>query len=113
MKILKSIQRAYNDQLDVNKKLESKVDDIFKNNKEGVWHFEHRIKPLESFALKIEGGRFENPNKLEDFLACTLVVRNLKEIDKAIDLVKNFFDITNRRPPVFGKTHKKPDSFPF
>src|SRR5437763_2188469 len=105
MKILKAIKRSYDDQYEVNKKLENKVENIFTTNKEGVWHFEHRIKPLESFALKIETGRFRNPNKLEDFLGCTLVVRNLKEIDKAISMVEKFFVIQSRRPRLVGRTH--------
>jgi hypothetical protein len=40
------------------------------------WFFTWRLKELESFALKIETGRVSNPVALEDFFACTIVLRS-------------------------------------
>lgn len=113
MKVISSIDNCYQQQLDLNKELKNKVDDIIKTNKKTKWHYESRIKPEESFALKIETGRIEDPTKLEDFFACLIVVKNSIEINKALDLVDGFFTIAYRRPPEDNFTHKSPESFPY
>ena len=114
MKVTNSIRRCYDKQLDLNKKLRVKVDGIIGSNKEEGWHYVSRIKKQESYALKIETGKIEDPNNLDDFFACTIVVKNNREIKIAREkLVDRFFDIKAKRPPVETFTHKSPDSFPY
>jgi ppGpp synthetase/RelA/SpoT-type nucleotidyltranferase len=113
MKILHSITTLYNAQYEINNKLKKKVDEIFRNNKSAKWHFESRIKSPESFALKIETGRFSKPKNLEDFFACLIVVENIDAIKEAISLVEKYFLIEFRKPPRSNYTHKQTDAFPF
>src|SRR5690349_1782379 len=72
-----------------------------------------RLKKAESFALKLETGRFSESSKLEDFFACTVVVDNLDQIKKAQELVKKNFVINAQRPKDLKFTHKDPSSFQF
>jgi len=113
MKIQNSIRDAFNSQSAINSSLKKVVDDTLESAKHERWHYESRTKELESFAIKIESGRVDDPFHLEDFLACTLVVPNTSQIDEAIAVVENFFSIRYRRPKVAGQTHKQADSFPF
>ena len=55
--------------------------------KDRRWHYESRVKNLESFALKVESGRYDDPNQVEDFFACTIVAENLDSMSKAEKLV--------------------------
>ena len=112
LKIINSINTCYNQQLDLNNKLKKNVENIMINIQESSWYYFDRIKSKESFALKIETGRF-NSMELEDFFACTLVVENSKSIKKATDLIKEHFVIKSRRPKSNDFTHKHPHSFPF
>ena len=89
------------------------VDEHMAGLRKPRWHYESRVKELSSFALKIESGRFERPEALEDFFACTLVVSNATEIAEAEKLVGDNFTIRERRPKRIDKTHKSSDSFLF
>ena len=111
MKVLNSIKIRYDAQLDQYKHLDKKVTDIFLKNKKRQWHYTNRIKELESFALKIESGRFDEKDVWNDLFACTLVVENSTEISKGVDLVKQYCDvcysmscgtITKKFPSDFG-----------
>ena len=113
MKILSSIDRCYQNQLELNEKLKKKVDEIFTTNKKERWHYFRRIKLKESFALKIETRRIEDPNLVNDFFACTLVVETIVEIKNAEKLVRDRFEIVDRKPKADYYTEKSPESFPF
>lgn len=113
MKIQGSIRNAYDYQLGVNTQLQKTVNAVFENSKNKRWHFESRVKEIESFAVKLETGRVRDPFRLEDFLGCTLVVSNSSEIDDAIALVRKHFSVKYRRPKKPGETHKAADAFPF
>lgn len=113
MKIVQSIQNLYNSKWSLYQLLKVRVDDIIKNSKKEEWHYVGRIKQVESFALKIETGRFCLNNVLEDFFACTLVVKNLSEIDVAEKLIRDRFNVRSRRPHSQNSTHKDSFSFPF
>ncbi len=113
MKVIQSIESIYDEQKELNDKLKVKVDQVFKRIKKDTWHYISRVKGLESFALKLETGRFSNPNMLEDFFACTLVVENLDQINKATTLIRNNFDVTSQKPKSSRMTHKEPFSFQF
>jgi ppGpp synthetase/RelA/SpoT-type nucleotidyltranferase len=113
MKVPLSIRRLYDAQYEGNAHLKEVVDERLKRLKHDRWHYESRLKGLESFALKVESGRFPSPEALEDFFACTVVVANGKEIQDAEQLIRDHFTVHARRPPRDRATHKEPQAFPF
>jgi len=114
MKVPLSLRAIYDTRVEIYTRLKGQVDDAVAGLKEKRWHYESRVKSLESFALKIESGRFSPPEQLEDFFACTLVVENAASIAEAERRIKSRFPADlNRRPPDDTKTAKRADSFPF
>jgi ppGpp synthetase/RelA/SpoT-type nucleotidyltranferase len=113
MKIPGSIRALYEDQSEVCQKLKTSVDKLLQGRLHERWHYESRVKTIESFTLKIESGRFQNLSALEDFFAATIVVSNGSEIDEAEKIASELFSLQSRRPKSDGKTHKRPDEFPF
>ena len=112
MKIPASVRNAFEDQEAKYNRLKDVVDTAVMSFRRPRWHYESRVKALQSFALKLESGRFK-PGALEDFFACTIVVANLAEVAEAEQLVGQRFKVLARRPKQPGQTHKRPDSFPF
>lgn len=114
MKIAQPIRKLYEERqqlynrlsLDVNERLKPLVDS------EG-WFFTSRVKGLQSYALKLETGRVSNPGELEDFFACTIIVKNLSEISMAEEMVSSIYEINYRRPEKDDFTHKSASSFDF
>jgi ppGpp synthetase/RelA/SpoT-type nucleotidyltranferase len=113
MKIVQSIQELYNTNLPYFKIVKSKVDEIVKSNKNDRWHYESRIKQVESFAMKVEMGRFDKTEMFEDLFASTIVVKNLSEISLAENFISKQFNIRFKRPQSINFTHKDSSSFPF
>lgn len=113
MKVVKSIQNLYNSNFVFFKLLKTKVDEIISHQKNERWHYESRLKKLESFALKIETGRFDNNQIFEDFFASTIVVKNLNEIAEAQKFTEDLFILRSKRPPAQNFTSKDAFSFPF
>jgi len=113
MKVPKSIRDAYRDQEERYSLLKQWVDDTLQSIKDPRWHYESRVKELESYALKLETGRFDDPYRIEDFFACTLVVENLDSVSRAETLVRGKFRYRERRPRTDGLTAKPSDSFRF
>jgi ppGpp synthetase/RelA/SpoT-type nucleotidyltranferase len=113
MKIPASIRRLYDDQSEVCDQLKTRVDSLVRPRLHERWHYESRVKTDESFTLKIESGRFDNPSALEDFFAATIVVRNASEITDAVHLVTELFSLRHRRPVSDAETRKPPEAFPF
>ena len=77
------------------------------------WLYLSRLKQLESFALKIETGRVPDPDKLDDFFACTLVVPTTVDIKQAEKLIRAHFQFKSKRPPTSDKTRKFSSDFRF
>ena len=114
MKVSKSLRDIYSKQRGLCEQLRKRVDNIMMNKlKERRWHYESRVKTIESFALKIETGRYDDPNQIEDFFACTLVVENLDSMAEAESRVRNKFTFYERRPKKNDFTSKPSDSFRF
>jgi ppGpp synthetase/RelA/SpoT-type nucleotidyltranferase len=113
MKVPATIRRVFEDQQAINIRLKAQIDPLIEGAKDKRWHYESRVKTLQSFALKLESGRVLQPAQLEDFFAATLVVRNVSEVASAEQLARKIFDVQQRRPPDPEKTHKAPDAFPF
>lgn len=113
MKVVTSIRDIYNDREPIYQKLKSEVDDFFTSEKLPKWHYESRVKRLQSFSLKAETARFEKISDLEDFFGACLVVENSAAIENAIQVIKKKFKIVSQKPKSDGITHKQPDSFVF
>lgn len=111
MKIVNSILAHYNEQIDLVEILQEKVNKIMKN-RDSSWHYIFRIKSKDSFALKLESGRFE-PQNLEDLFACSIIVDNHRSIKNAVGFVGRYFDIVERRPKNQIFTSKPSNSFQF
>lgn len=107
MKVPRSIRELFDAQHDLNSRLKVEVDRRLISLKEPRWHYESRVKGLYSFALKLETGRFADPSKLEDFFACTLVVANAREIERAEQIIRERFVVNARRPGRVNWTHKR------
>lgn len=114
MKIAKGIRDTYNavrgnyERLsdEVRAKLEPKI------SGKG-WFFISRLKEQESFALKIETGRVENPSRMDDFFACTIVVPTVAQVSDAEHLLERTYEVEARRPQRDETTHKKASDFVF
>lgn len=113
MKIVQSVQELYNTNLPYFNIIKGKVDEVVKSNKNERWHYESRLKQIESFAMKIEMGRYKKTEIFEDFFASTIVVKNLSEISLAEKFVAKHFNIQFKRPTSNNFTHKDSFSFPF
>ena len=114
MKILKHIRDIYGVRKLLYELLAREVGEVLKPKaEERGWFFRARVKEIESFALKIETGRVEEPACMEDFFACTIIVPTMAQIDQAEQLVRSLYDFGSRRPRSRQMTHKEPSSFVF
>ena len=114
MKIAKGLREIHGDCLQQYGVLKEEVETLLKPNAEKQgWFFLSRLKELESFALKLETGRVSDPSRLEDFLACSIVVPTMAQIEEAEEIVLDFFDLTERRPRKKDVTPKSSSSFEF
>jgi len=113
MKVPLSVRSAYEEQKEFYENLKRSVDQRIHTKKNPKWHYESRVKSLESYALKLETGRFDDSHDIEDFFACTLVVENHQKLINARDLIEENFLIKSSRPKIINQTHKSSDSFPF
>lgn len=114
MKIVKQIRNIHMECKPRYERLASEVRDVLKSRveREG-WFFFSRIKSDESFAQKIETGRVPDPERMEDFFACTIVVPTISAIHEAEGLVLQSYDCQERRPDDDRITRKESSSFRF
>jgi ppGpp synthetase/RelA/SpoT-type nucleotidyltranferase len=114
MKIRAELRDAYAAQRPGFEQLKALVDDILRPMCHSRrWHYESRVKEELSYALKIETGRVSGLDSLEDFLGCSIVVRNSGDIGPAVTLVESRFAIEFRRPPDPRSTPHRPSTFEF
>jgi ppGpp synthetase/RelA/SpoT-type nucleotidyltranferase len=113
MKVIESIESIYNEQKILYEKLEIKVKATIDAFKQSSWFYLGRIKSIESYALKLETGRFGDAKSINDFFACTLVVENLSQINHVVRLIKKEFVIVVQKPKDLLFTHKLSHSFEF
>ena len=113
MKIPRSVRTLYDSSIDDYRELKSAVDELFAARKRERWHYESRIKAIQSFALKVESGRGFRGETLEDFLACTLVVENQSALGEAESLVREKCVVEERRPASDTETRVSPETFRF
>lgn len=113
MKVPLSIRSAFEQHEKECRGLQAHVDRQIEAIREPGWHYVGRIKTLESFAQKLETGRFTKEQALEDLFACTLVVERADRISEAERRLSERFDVRVRKPEVPGKTHHRPMCFDF
>jgi ppGpp synthetase/RelA/SpoT-type nucleotidyltranferase len=113
VKIDAAIRAAYSSQAEVAGYLRQEVDRDLRQMKREAWHYESRIKSLESFALKVETGRVDSIAEVEDVFAATLVVPDATQIPAAVEVVDTKYELAYRRPRNRLETAKRPESFPF
>lgn len=89
------------------------VDEDIRQRKIDAWHYESRIKTLESFALKVETGRIASLAEIEDVFAATIVVPEWSQIAEAEALVLERYELHERRPSPGPGTSKSSDRFLF
>ena len=77
------------------------------------WHYVGRLKSLESFAQKLETGRFSVDQSLQDMFACTVVVERADRIKEAENRLRQRFEIHERKPERPEITHHRAMCFDF
>lgn len=110
-KVEQSIRLEYEKRYELFKPLEQNVLDLIeKACKEKKWIFVHRVKELESYALKLLTGRTQQ-YEIDDFLACTIVVPSLRDVDSAKTLVNSCFTVITEKPDEYVQS--RPTEFNF
>lgn len=89
-------------------------DKLLSSLREARWHYESRLKTLESYALKLETGRFSS-GTIDDFFAATFVVENRSALRRAEARLKasGLFVIEKRKPEDDCLTHHPASDFAF
>ena len=77
------------------------------------WFFIHRLKEIESYALKVETGRVNDPLCMEDFFAATVVVPTMSQLSEAEEIITEIYEVAERRPPQDETTSKRSSDFVF
>ena len=114
MKIAKGIRDAYHRSSDNYRRLSEEVCTNLRHRvEENKWFFSYRLKEMESFSLKVETGRVADPARMEDFFACTIVVPTVSQIADAEALLKETYEVNERRPPCDDITRKRASDFVF
>jgi ppGpp synthetase/RelA/SpoT-type nucleotidyltranferase len=87
------------------------VDELIRGCIPERWLYFSRVKSIESFYVKMQQGR--RGSLYEDILAGTIVVERAVQIDKAVEYLKESFEVESRRPVNPAETNKAPESFQF
>ncbi|WP_291037548.1 hypothetical protein [Herbiconiux sp.] len=98
MTVPTSWREAYRKQVPLARLLKAEVDQHFEKARPG-WFTHSRVKEEESFHQKIETGRIEEIEELEDFFGALLVVPLPSDIASALEFLDEFFVTKYRRPP--------------
>lgn len=114
MKIAKAVRDAYHSRKGVYERLSEDIcTRLSPELSSRGWLFTSRVKQLESYALKIETGRVDDPSRMEDFFACTIIVPTLSQASLAEQLLEEIYEVHTRRPASDEATHKKASDFVF
>lgn len=113
MKIPSVVVRLYASQRDKCALLRTKADERIRHLIDRKWHYESRLKGLESYALKLESGKCADPKEMEDFFACTIVVQDIDKVATAEAKVCEKFTLHERRPCEPTATKNESHSFLF
>ncbi|WP_181282120.1 hypothetical protein [Arthrobacter woluwensis] len=112
MKVPPSIRAKHEEHTEICERVEARAKSLITNEIDSKWHFEGRCKTLESYAQKIETGRFD-ADDLQDFFACTIVVPTMNHLSEAETIVADLFDVKSRKPETNKTALGTATSFPF
>ncbi|MDM8770159.1 hypothetical protein QU885_08110 [Enterobacter kobei] len=113
MKIPLSIKELYASKVQLFEALKESVDTWVEGEKESKWHYESRVKELESFALKFETGRFDSASIFDDFLGGMIVVPTHSEITKVENMLREKFTLVSKKPSDKSFATYSPEHFVF
>lgn len=113
MKVPLSVRSLFGQYQDRYQSLEESVNRHVESIREDGWHYVGRLKSLESFAQKLETGRFEPKECLNDLFACTLVVERADRIMVAEERIREKFIVLERKPNAPDSTPHRPSCFEF
>ncbi len=114
MKVSKTLREKFDAAQHLNQLLAAEVKDYIQGRVEALgWFYTSRVKELESFALKVETGRVDKPEEMEDFFGCTIIVPTAGKIEEAERLVCGQYKLIERRPQEDEITSKIASDFRF
>ena len=93
--------------------LQGHVNRRMESIRENGWHYLGRLKELESFAQKLETGRFAPTECLNDLFACTIVVERADRIKDAEKRIREKFLVRERKPDTPDATPHRASCFDF
>lgn len=113
MKIPLSTKELYDTQVAAYSALKGSVDSWVESIKKSKWHYESRVKELESFALKLETGRFNSASILDDLFAGMIVVPSYSEIETVEESLRQKFTLVKKKPNDRTFANYSPEHFVF
>ncbi|MGP2521021.1 hypothetical protein ACTUSX_14190 [Pantoea ananatis] len=113
MKIPLSIKEIYSSRNGVYKVLQDSVDEWIESVRRAKWHYESRVKELESFALKFETGRFTSTSIFDDFFGGMIVVPTHSEISMVEEMLREKFVLVAKKPGDKSFATYSPEHFVF
>ncbi len=113
MKVSNSVRQLYGQWAPRYHDLRDLVEPLLRGHRDEQWHLLVRVKSEESFAQKLETGRVADPARMEDFLACAIVVQNHAYVPTAESVVRRLFRVYERRPKTDRFTQNPPERFVF
>lgn len=113
MKIPLSIKDLYASKHTTYVALQGSVDKWVESVKNTKWHYESRVKELESFALKFETGRFDSASIFDDFFGGMIVVSAHSEIVKVEEMLREKFILVTKKPNNRAFATYSPEHFVF
>ena len=106
------INNKYNSDRPHLEKVQEYLDQTLMNYaKEKLFAYSSRVKALNSLCEKIETGRYNSWQELDDLVACVLIIPNLSYEDETLTFLKNTFETIDIRKK--GATYKSYDVFRF
>ncbi|SUX99166.1 hypothetical protein [Citrobacter youngae] len=113
MKIPLSIKDLYASKYTTYVALQESVDKWVESVKDIKWHYESRVKELESFALKFETGRFDSASIFDDMFGGMIVVSTHSEIVKVEEILREKFILVTKKPNSKSFATYSPEHFVF
>ncbi|TWU21730.1 hypothetical protein Pla52o_39170 [Novipirellula galeiformis] len=106
------VRRSYDFNLPYVEQVEHKVRDIvFGFCERNGYAYVGRRKELDSLAEKLESGRYDSWDKIDDIFGCSIVIPHLEKESSVIEFLNSKFTCVELRKR--GQTKKSPDTFRF
>jgi len=113
MRISLSVKNLYEKNVSQYEVLKDFFDSWVDGVKDKKWHYESRVKQIESFALKFETGRFDKNSIFDDFFAGMIVVTSHSEIIGVEKILRENFELVSKKPNSSSFSAYSPEHFVF